>query len=111
MCIRDSTPAGQRFEVTAGRIWLVREDGRNAYRVSLQGTPGLTGAIRLKLQSEDAELTPGLSSVQTWDGTPLQTTGNVIHDVQLDAQGAQLLTVRLREPGRYCLTFEQEEPA
>lgn len=105
------TPAGQRFEVTAGRIWLVREDGRNVYRVSLQGTPGLTGAIRLKLQSEDAELTPGLSSVQARDGTPLPTTGNVIHDVQLDAQGAQLLTVRLREPGRYCLTFEQEEPA
>lgn len=106
-----STPAGQRFEVTAGRIWLVREDGRNAYRVSLRGTPELTGAIRLKLQSEDAELTPGIASVHAQDGTALLPDGNVIRGIRLDDQGAQLLTVRLREPGRYCLTFDQEDQA
>lgn len=106
-----STPVSQRFDPLDGKIWLVRQGGRNTYRINLKGTPGQSGAIRLKLQSESAELTPAIHSVLAADGTPLTADGSIIRDIHLDDQGTQLLTVQLREPGRYCLTFSQEEPA
>lgn len=105
------TSARQHFDITGGRIWAVRENGRNAYRISLQGTPGMTGAIRLRLQSESGELTPAIQSVTASDGSTLATAGSTIHNIQLNDQGQQVLTVQLREPGRYCLAFSQETMA
>ncbi|AWT37314.1 hypothetical protein DM785_16490 (plasmid) [Deinococcus actinosclerus] len=106
-----SKPDNQKFEITAGRIWAVRQGNRNAYRISLQGTPGLTGAIQLKLQSEAAELKPSIQSVTDQDGHVLKAEGSIIRDIHLTGHGTQLLTVMLHEPGRYCLTFSQEVTA
>ncbi|MFC4640050.1 hypothetical protein [Deinococcus hohokamensis] len=112
---KPSTPTGSKSAkpgkaaLVQARAWPVARDGGYVYQVVLHADGAGTGDVRLTLQGDGTTYAPHIREARDMEGRLLQTSGQTIHGVPLDAAAPTRLLVRLTQGGRYRLGVTEAE--